>query len=202
MIDFVATFIVFFAVIDPIGTVPVFIAVTQHHDEPTRRRLALIATSVSAAVLLFFVVAGEIILRAMSIPLSAFRIAGGLLLFLFAITMLLGESKPEKELSLADSGNDSAIFPLAVPSIAGPGAILTAVLLTENARFNLAEQAQTVLMILAVLVVAFVLMLLASRVQRVIGSSGASVISRVMGLILASAATNNVLKGVKEYFEI
>ncbi|MCA9250829.1 MAG: MarC family protein [Phycisphaerales bacterium] len=202
MIDFVATFIAFFAVIDPIGTVPVFVAVTQHHDEATRRKVALIATGVSAAVLFVFVVIGEIILRAMNIPLPAFRIAGGIVLFLFAITMILGESKPENEITLAESAEDTAIFPVAVPSLAGPGAMLAAVLFTENARFNLWEQAQTVLMMFAVLAVALVLMLVAGRVQRVIGASGASVISRIMGLILASAATHNALKGIKEYFEI
>jgi len=202
MIDFVATFIAFFAVIDPIGTVPVFIAVTKQYDEARKRRIAFIATGFSVAVLLFFVVAGEIILRAMNLPLSAFRIAGGLGLFLLAVTMTMGESKPEEEVALADSAseNDTAIFPLAVPSLAGPGAILASVLFTENDRFNLWEQTQTFLMIIAVLAVALVLMLAASRVQRVIGDSGASVISRVMGLILASAATNNVLIGIKEYF--
>ncbi len=202
MIDYVATFIAFFAVIDPIGTVPVFVAVTQHHDEATRRKVALIATGVSAVVLFVFVVVGEIILRAMNIPLPAFRIAGGVVLFLFAITMILGESKPENEITLAESAEDTAIFPVAVPSLAGPGAMLAAVLFTENARFNLWEQAQTVLMMFAVLLVALVLMLVAGRVQRVIGASGASVISRVMGLILASAATHNALEGIKEYFEI
>jgi len=202
MIDFVATFIAFFAVIDPIGSVPVFVAVTKKYDEARKRKLAFMATAISAAVLFFFVVAGEIILRAMNIPLSAFRIAGGLVLFIFAMTMILGESKPETELALAASDNDTAIFPLAVPSLAGPGAMLAAVLFTENARYNLWEQAQTFLMVLAVLAVALVFLLVASRVQRVIGNSGASVISRVMGLILASAATHNVLKGIKEYFEI
>lgn len=204
MIDFAATFIAFFAVVDPIGTVPVFVAVTRRYDEAKKRRLAFIATGVSAAILFFFVVAGEIILRAMGIPLSAFRIAGGLVLFLFAITMVLGESKPEAEVALADStsDNDAAIYPLAVPSIAGPGAMLAAVLFTENARFNLWEQAQVFLMLLAVLAVTLGLMLVAGHVQRVIGASGASVISRIMGLILASAATHNALAGVKEYFEI
>lgn len=200
MIDFAATFISFFAVIDPIGTVPVFVAVTRNHDEATKRKLAFVAAGVSAAVLVFFVIAGEIILTAMDIPLPAFRIAGGLVLFLFAISMILGESKPEHEVTLAESAQDIAIYPLAVPSLAGPGAMLAAVLFTENARFNLWEQAQTVLMMLAVLLVALVAMLLAGRVQRVIGHSGASVISRVMGLILASTATNNVLLGITEYF--
>lgn len=202
MIDFVATFITFFAVIDPIGTVPVFVAVTQRYDEAKKRKVALVATGVSAGVLLFFVIAGEVILTAMSIPLPAFRIAGGLVLFLFAITMILGESKPEQEVSLADSTDNTAIFPLAVPSLASPGAMLAAVLLTENARYNFSEQAQTVLMVFAVLVVALGLMLVAGRIQRLIGASGASIISRVMGLILASAAIHNVLQGIKSYFAI
>ncbi|MBU2917031.1 MarC family protein [Psychrosphaera sp. F3M07] len=200
MIDLIATFIFFFAVIDPIGTVPVFIAVTQQHDAKTRRRIALLATLASAIILLFFVVAGEFILTAMKIPLPAFQIAGGIVLFLFALSMIFGESKPEQEVKLASSGNETAVFPLAVPSIAGPGAMLAAVLLTENSRYNLWEQAQTVFVMLSVLFVVYILMLTASWVHKFVGDSGASVISRIMGLILASVATSNVLTGIKDYF--
>ncbi len=200
MIDFVATFIFFFAVIDPIGTVPVFIAVTRKYDEAAKRKIALYATFISALILLFFVVAGELILKAMSIPLSAFQIAGGIVLFLFALSMIFGESKPEEEVRMIDSHNDTAIFPLAVPSIAGPGAMLAAVLLTEHARFNIWEQVQTVAMMLLVLLVVLLLMLGASRIHKLIGSGGASVVSRVMGLILAALATSNTLSGIKIYF--
>ncbi|RRS09262.1 MarC family protein [Pseudoalteromonas sp. J010] len=200
MIDLLATFIFFFAVIDPIGTVPVFIAVTKNYDEAQKRKIALFATLVSAAILVFFVVAGELILTAMGIPLSAFQIAGGIVLFLFALSMIFGESKPEEEVRMVKSHNDTAIFPLAVPSIAGPGAMLAAVLLTENARFNIWEQVQTVAMMLIVLAIVCVLMLCASFMHRVIGNGGASVISRVMGLILASVATTNTLAGLKVYF--
>jgi len=200
MIDFVATFIFFFAVIDPIGTVPVFVAVTRQHDDRARRKIALVATLVSAAILMFFIVAGEIILTAMAIPLSAFQIAGGIVLFLFALTMIFGESKPEQEMKLASSSNETAIYPLAVPSIAGPGAMLAAVLMTENARYNLWEQAQTAATMLAVLLGVYVLMLGSTWITRLIGNSGASVVSRVMGLILASVATSNTLTGLKDYF--
>ena len=200
MIDFVATFIVFFAVVDPIGTIPVFIAVTSHFDNDAKNKIALIATIVAAAILLFFVVAGELILIAMSIPLPAFQIAGGIVLFLFALTMIFGESKPEEEVKLAHNHHETAIFPLAVPSIASPGAMLAAVLLTENNRFSLWEQLQTVSMMLAVLLVTYLLMLLSGQINRLVGSSGASVVSRVMGLILASVATSNTLAGIKLYF--
>ncbi|WP_199610985.1 MarC family protein [Flocculibacter collagenilyticus] len=202
MIDFVATFIFFFAVIDPIGTVPVFIAVTKNYDDAAKRKIALFATIVSAAILLFFVVAGELILTAMGIPLAAFQIAGGIVLFLFALSMIFGESKPEEEVKLATNHNDTAIFPLAVPSIAGPGAMLAAVLLTENAKFNILEQVQTAGVMLLVLLIVYLLMLGSNFINRIIGSSGASVVSRVMGLILTAVATTNALSGIKVYFNL
>jgi len=200
MDDLTATFIFFFAVIDPIGTVPVFIAVTSRYEEKIKRQIAVKATLISAVVLLFFVIGGEIVLTAIDIPLSAFQIAGGIVLFLFALSMIFGESKPEEEVKMIKSGSETAIFPLAVPSIASPGAMLAAVLLTENNRYNLFEQAQTTAIMLSVLLFVLVFMLAASLIYRLIGNSGASIISRVMGLILASVAVSNVLAGVKEYF--
>lgn len=200
MIDIAATFIFFFAVIDPIGTVPVFIAATRHYDQRMKKRIAFKATFFAATILLLFIVAGEIVLTAMKIPLSAFQIAGGIVLFLFALTMIFGESKPEHEVKLASSGTETAIFPLAMPSIAGPGAMLAAVLMTENDRYRIIEQMQTAGVMLVVLSIVLVLMLGASTVHRWVGNSGASIISRIMGLILASVATENILAGFKEYF--
>ena len=202
MNDLIATFIFFFAVIDPIGTIPVYIAVTGRYEERIKRKIAFQAALISAGILLFFVVAGEVILTAIDIPLSAFQIAGGIVLFLFALTMIFGDSKPEEEVKMIKSGSETAIFPLAVPSIASPGAMLAAVLLTENNRYNLLEQAQTTAIMLFVLLIAMVFMLAASWVHRLIGNSGASIISRVMGLILASVAVANVLEGIKAYFAL
>lgn len=200
MIDVVATFITFFAVVDPIGTVPVFIAVTSRFDVKARRRIAFVATLAAAGILLFFVVVGELILAAMSIPLSAFQVAGGIVLFLFALIMIFGESKPDEEIRLARDHRETAIFPLAVPSIASPGAMLAAVLLTENARYSVWEQTQTFLVLVGVLITTCILMLMAEPINKLIGNSGASVVSRVMGLILAAVAMANPLAGVRTYF--
>ncbi|MDU0114326.1 MAG: multiple antibiotic resistance protein [Psychrosphaera sp.] len=203
MIDFLAVFITFFAVIDPIGTLPVFIAVTEQYDQKTKRRIALLATIAAACVLLFFLVMGEIVLTALSIPLPAFQISGGIVLFLFALNMIFGDSKPDEEIKmLQDSHKETAIFPLAVPSIASPGAMLAAVLLTKNSTYTIWEQMQTALVMLSVLVLTYVLMLLAGVINRAVGSSGASVISRVMGLILSSIATTNILTGLSEYYKV
>lgn len=202
MIDLFATFIVFFAVIDPIGTVPVFIAVTRGYDTAAKRKIAILASIAAAGILVSFAVVGELLLTAMSIPLPAFQIAGGIVLFLFALSMIFGESKPEEEVKIAEAHHETAVFPLAVPSIAGPGAMLACVLLTENARFNIWEQVQTIAMMLLVLLVNLSLMLAASSVHKIIGNAGASVISRVMGLILASVAVTNTLAGVTSYFKL
>ncbi|MBV1874303.1 MAG: MarC family protein [Gammaproteobacteria bacterium] len=195
-------FTLFFAVIDPVGTMPVFIAVTSQFDEKSKRKIALQATLFSAFILVFFIVAGEAILHAIGIPLRAVQVAGGIILFLFALSMIFGESKPDEELKMAKNGTDTSIFPLAVPSIASPGAMLAAVLLTDNTRYNIWEQVQTAGVVLFVLLLTLVLMLISSPIIRFIGLSGASVISRVMGMILASVAANNVLSGIKIYYAL
>ncbi len=202
LIDYVATFIFFFAVIDPSDTVPVFVAVTRHHSDAERRAIAIRAAAVSALIMVFFVVAGEVIFSAMEIPLPAFQVGGGIVLFLFALSMIFGDSKPEDEMKMASAGADTAVFPLAVPSIASPGAMLAAVLVTENSRYGLVEQTLTAGVMLVVLLVALVFMLSAGALHRLIGDSGASVVSRVMGMILASVASANVLAGIQAYFDL
>lgn len=202
MIDYVATFIFFFAVIDPIGTVPVFIAVTNKFEAKVKRKIALQATLVSSLVLVFFIIAGEIILDAIEVPLSSFQIAGGIVLFLFALTMIFGESKPEEELKSVETSSETAIFPLSVPSIASPGAMLAAVLMTKNTQYSFIQQAQTTAVMLSVMLIVLILMLASSYIHRYIGNAGASIISRIMGLILSSVAVNNILEGIKIYFSL
>ncbi|GAC26137.1 MAG: MarC family protein [Alteromonadaceae bacterium] len=202
MSELIPVFIFFFAVIDPIGSVPVFIATTTGFDAKAKRHIAYKAIIAATGILLFFIVAGEYILSAMGIPLSAFEIAGGIVLFLFALTMIFGEGKASNELRMAKSKTETAIFPLAVPSIASPGAMLAAVMLTENDRYSLAEQATTTGVMLTVLVITLILLLAAAPIHRVIGNGGANIVSRVMGLILASLATASILEGIKTYFSL
>ena len=193
-------FILLWAVIDPIGTVPVFLAVTASMDASLSRKTAFKAVFIAAMVLIFFVVAGQILMESMGIPLSAFEIAGGIVLFIFALTMIFGESKPEEEMHLIERGAATAVFPLAIPSIASPGAMMAVVMLTDNHRHSIAEQFITSMVVMAVLAVTLVLLLLAGPIKRVIGDAGASIISRVMGLVLASVAVNAVLSGISTHF--
>lgn len=199
--EILASFVVLWAVIDPIGTVPVFLSATRGREPREQRKIALTAALTAAGVLLFFIIVGELILRWMGVPLTAFQIAGGLILFLFALTMIFGESKPDAEVKAARSARDTAIFPLATPSIASPGAMMAVVLLTENSQYSLTEQLIVALLMVIVVGAAYVLMLGAGWISKVIGEGGASIISRVMGLILASIAATNVLEGIKIYYQ-
>ncbi|MFA5420221.1 MAG: MarC family protein [Bacteroidales bacterium] len=202
MQNMIQDFIVLWVVIDPIGSVPVFISHTTRLTPKQKKQTALKAAITAFFILLFFLSLGQIILDAMEIPLESFQIAGGLVLLYFAFTMIFGESKPESEMSLLDKKVDVAIFPLAVPSLASPGAMMAVVLLTDNYTFSLTEQLQTVGIMMVVIAIAWLLLRGAGKIQQWIGDSGAAIISRVMGLILASVALNSILEGIKIYFKI
>ena len=196
----VVQFVVLWAVIDLIGSVPVYLTKTIGLPLEDRRKIALKAVLISAGILLFFLVAGQALLEAMQIPLTAFQIAGGLVLLLFALTMIFGEGKPEQEMKMTASLSELAVYPLAVPSIASPGAMMAIVLLTDNHRFSFDDQLITALIMLSILFITYLLFVIANRIQRVIGNTGAAVISRVMGLILAAVAVNNMLVGIRDFF--
>ena len=130
-------FVTLWVVIDPIGTIPVFVAVTTGIQASKRSRVALRAALVAAGILMFFLAAGQFLIDALGISLPAFQIAGSIILFLFALTMIFGKSKPEVEMAEIDDASQQqdslAVLPLAVPSLASPGAMLTVVLFTEPA---------------------------------------------------------------------
>ncbi|MEL7291181.1 MAG: MarC family protein [Pseudomonadota bacterium] len=201
----ITQFVVLWAVIDPIGSVPVYLSQTHHLTAKQRRLVALKAVAIATGVLLFFLIAGQLLLEAMQIPLPAFQAAGGLVLLLFALTMIFGESKPDQESKL--TGNishsdltDLAVYPLAIPSIASPGAMMAIVMLTDNHRYSLIDQGLTAAVMLLVLIITLLLLLGATHIQKWIGNVGAAIISRVMGLILAAVAVNNLLLGIKDFY--
>lgn len=189
-------FIVLWAVIDPIGSIPVYLTKTMGLSTADKHKIARKAVLIAGGVLIFFLVAGQFLLEAMKIRLTSFQVAGGLILFLFALTMIFGNGKTERELHMKSDINELAVYPLAIPSIASPGAMLSVVLLTDNHRFSLIDQTITALVTIMVLAVTYVLLLAATRIQKLIGNTGAAIISQVMGMILAAVAMNNVLAGL------
>lgn len=201
----VTQFVVLWAVIDPIGSVPVYLSQTQHLSAKQRKAVALKAVAIATSVLLFFLVIGQLLLEAMQIPLPAFQVAGGLVLLIFALTMIFGESKPEQEQKLSEDISHSdlanlAVYPLAIPSIASPGAMMAIVMLTDNSRYSFIDQSITAAVMIIVLIITLCLLLGATFIHKIIGNVGAAIISRVMGLILAAVAVNNLLMGIKNFY--
>lgn len=186
-----------FVVIDPVGSVPVFLFAVQNVPRKLHHLFALRAVAIAALVLLAFLVGGQFLLETLGLRLGSFQIAGGIILFVFAMTMIFGESKPLREIEEAERDHlAGAVFPLAMPSIASPGAMLAIVILTDNHTESLADQAITAGLLMIVLVLTLILLLAASFVHRFIGNTGASIISRVMGIVLATIAVDSVLGGL------
>lgn len=197
--------VLLWVVIEPIGVVTVFLGVTAGLTTELKRAVAIKAVIVAYGVILFFIAGGQILLEALGVDLVSFQVAGALVLFLFAVTMILGKGAAANE--PVATGPDTpaselAVFPIAIPTIAGPGTMLAVVLLTDNARFSVGEQAVTAAIAGVVMLITLGLLFLAPAVHRVIGTSGANVISRVMGLILAAIAVNNLLQSISLYFHI
>ena len=177
--------------IDPIGNVAIFAGLTAALTRAERRRTALRASLYAAVILVVAVVAGQIILDAIGIRLHSLKVAGGIILFLFALQMLFGRMDSNR--ASPEPGRDLAVFPLAVPSIAGPGAIMAVILLTDNDVYTVPQQAETGVVLLVVLLLTYIFLRFSDIILRVIGQQGAAVLVRVMGIILASLAVEIVL---------
>ena len=188
-------FVTLWVTIDPIGTVPLYLAVTKDLSHADRRKAAIRATIIASVILGSFLFFGQLLLEVMHIEMLSFQIAGGIVLFLFALSMIFANSSANQ--APADAGHDVAVFPLAMPSIATPGALLSVVVLTDNNTHNLLEQSMTCVVMLFVLGLTLVLMLLANKLIKLIGRSGANILSRVMGMILAAVAVQMVYSAVK-----
>lgn len=197
---FIQDAVTFFVVIDPVGLVPVFIAITQKEPQFSRQRIALLGVGISAIILLVFLVMGQFLLEALEISLPAFRIAGGILLMIVGFQMVLQETGGHSASTDPTSSIDLAVFPLATPLIAGPGGIMSVVLLTDNMKFGLMDQALTALALLVVLLITGMALLFANWIQQGLGRTGVNVITRILGLLVAAFAMEMILAGFEEYF--
>lgn len=194
-------FFTLWAMLDPIGHLPLFLGATGDLAPRERRRAAILGVLVAFAILLAFAVVGQVLLEAMGISLKSFQIAGGIILLLFAIRMVLGESGPAPKVA-ADAPEGvlaTAIYPLATPIIAGPGAMLAIILLTDNNRFTFVEQIETVGVLAVVLSAMLVIFLLGDTIARFIGRGGTNVLRRIMGVILAALSVNMITNALSAW---
>lgn len=194
------TFIVLLVVVDPIGLAPMFAILTHNQDRAQQRRTAVRSISLAAGMLLLFFFIGDTLLHTLGISLPAFRIAGGALLFLLAIDMVFARhsglrSTTAREQAEAVTRSDITVFPLAFPLIAGPGS-LTTVLLMASSWSSSFEFAGMLVVLFSVLLLALLSLLSAPYIMRLLGETGANVVSRLLGLILAALAVQYILDGV------
>ncbi len=200
---FVYEFVTLLVILDPVATVPIFLAVTIGLTRRQSLGVAALAVAIAFGVLVFFIVAGEMLLDALHIPIASFQLAGSIVLLLFALKMVLGKVTEEAATMPAEAGlAERAIFPLAIPGIAGAGAMLTVVLLTDDSTHSFVEQAITTAELALCLVVLFCLFALSGLVFRLLGRAGIEIISRVFGLILASIAVNGLVIALKLSFHL
>jgi multiple antibiotic resistance protein len=193
----ITVFVALFVTIDPVGVVPLFIALTQDLAPRERRRTALAACAVAFGLLAFFGLAGEFILTSVGISMSAFRIAGGLLLFLIAIDMLFEKRTERRGRQAEGPPPDPTVFPLATPLIAGPGALAAMVLFAGQHPSPAGFLALNGILA-AVLVLCLVLFLAGGFIARFLGKTGVTVVTRLLGMLLAALAVQFVLDGLAE----
>ncbi|HET7395414.1 MAG TPA: MarC family protein [Gammaproteobacteria bacterium] len=202
---FVNMFIVLFVVMDPIGVTPMFGTLTRGGGDLHRRRMAFRGVLLAAGILLVFAFIGDWLLHTLGISIPAFKIAGGILLFLIALDMVFARqsgvrSTTEPEQQEARYKEDISVFPLAFPLIAGPGALTTILLMVGEARGNIWYFVSMILVLLLVLAITLLCLLGAGRLMKLLGETGANVMDRLFGVILAALAVQFVVDGIKVGF--
>ncbi len=194
-------FLIILSTVDPMSTLALFVGLTAQYEPHERVKIAFRAVGFSTLILLASLVVGQILLGALGIPLASFQLAGAIIFFLFGVQMVFGSGAGDTSMKI-ESGHDSAVFPLAVPSLASPGSILAVVVLTDNNRYSIPEQAITGGALLLVMGITLLVLLLANQIFRIIGHAGASLLVRVLGLILAALAVDMAFDGILGLIEL
>ena len=200
-------FLTLFITIDPVGVVPIFVTLTAGASPRSRIQTALTGTAVGAAILLIFGLFGEKLLAMLGITLAAFRVAGGILLFLIALEMLFSrryarKSKTAQEFSTDGEDDDVAVFPLAFPLICGPGAITSIMLLMAENQSHPLVQTGILGMMLLVVAIGAALFVIASHLDHLVHPKIGDIVNRLLGMLLAALAIQFIFDGIRNYVEM
>jgi multiple antibiotic resistance protein len=196
---FVTAFTTLFVVIDPFGTTPIFVALTQDMDAATRRKTAIRSCLTAVCILIAFAAFGEAVLGFVGISMEAFRVAGGALLFLTALDMLFDRrTKRREDRAEEEEHPDPSVFPLAIPLIAGPGSIATIILLAGQ-HPGVLGIVEACIVMLAVMAVVFIFFLSGGVIARILGKTGLNVLTRLLGMLLAALSVQFILDGLKAF---
>ncbi len=196
---FITAFTTLFVVIDPFGTTPIFVALTQDMDAKTRRKTAFRSCLTAVFILIAFAAFGEALLGFVGISMAAFRVAGGALLFLTALDMLFDRrTKRREDRAEEEEHPDPSVFPLAIPLIAGPGSIATIILLAGQ-HPGVLGIVEACIVMLAVMSVVLIFFLAGGLIGRILGKTGLNVLTRLLGMLLAALSVQFILDGLKAF---
>ncbi len=193
---FIQSFVLYFVVIDPLGNTPIFMTVTQQQNIKEKNKTAIESVLIATIILVLFSVIGNFLLSYLNISLAAFRIAGGMILFIIALEMLFNKRQQRKEKNIENIGDKVAIFPLAIPLLSGPAAITSVIVIVSNLGDNFLYQLMGVASLISVMTITLILFLIVSKSEKFINKKVINVFSRVIAIILAGLSVQYVIDGI------
>jgi multiple antibiotic resistance protein len=197
---FLQYFVLYFVVIDPIGTTPLFLVVTKGLNAKDKNKVAFEGVLIATIVLLFFAFFGNYVLKYLGISFPAFTIAGGVILFLIALEMLFDIRSERKKRSINDKRDKISIFPIAIPLLAGPAAITSVILTISQAEGSYSLLIINIICLISVMLVSFIILRVFTKFQKFINEKIINIFSRVIGIILAALSIQYILDGIKSFF--
>ena len=199
---FLKTFIFYFIVIDPIGSTPIFLVVTEHLNIKEKIKTALHGTFIATLILLFFGLLGNSVLAYLKISFPAFTIAGGIILFIISLEMLFDKRHQRKEEDINFTSDKLSIFPLATPLLAGPAAITSVIVSVSATGNDISKQAIGMLALVAATLATFIILFLAAKSEKIINKRIISVFSRIVAIVLAGLSIQYILNGIKAFINL
>jgi multiple antibiotic resistance protein len=204
MFEFIIqAFVTLFVIINPFAAIPIFVSLTKNDSFSAKRAIAKRSCIISLILLFIFALLGDFLLKTMNISEGAFRITGGFLLLLSAMDMVRSKSSNCFDTGLDASASDVSVFPLAIPFLAGPGAITSVVILMRQARqFGFTVEVALIALLIVMIFITFICLLLSDRLMKIFGITGTNVLTRVFGIVLSAVSIQNIINGVAEILKI
>ena len=193
---YLQSFVLYFVVIDPFGTTPIFMSLTKNQNAKEKIKSALEGVLTATIILIFFSIVGNFLLSYLNISLGAFKIAGGIILFIISLEMLFDKRQERKAKDIENVSNNIAIFPLAIPLLSGPAAITSVIVIVSQFGNNLTYQLISTISLLCVMLITFILFFIVSKSQQFINKKVINVFSRVIAIVLAGLSIQYIIYGV------
>ncbi|MDC1315878.1 MarC family protein [Alphaproteobacteria bacterium] len=197
---FIQSFVIYFVVVDPLGVAPIFLSLTQSQSKKEKIQTSLEGVLIATIILIAFSLIGNLILTYLNISLPAFRIAGGIILFIISLEMLFNKRQQRKETIVSDANDKVSIFPLAIPILSGPAAITSVIVIVSDIGDNLFNQLINILALVSVMALTLIVFLLISKSGDFINKKIINVFSRVIAIILSGLSVQYIIDGILELF--